>query len=95
MPNGKAAGFVVGETGSDEKPKEPSSLSIGGGLKALVRSLKDDAEAKEIQRVMEETNWNRKLTAARLGISDKALRYKVKQHGISADSGIEQIPKKQ
>lgn len=54
-----------------------------GGLKALVRSLKDDAEAREIQRVLENANWNRRLAAEQLNISYKALLYKIKQHGLS------------
>jgi transcriptional regulator with AAA-type ATPase domain len=52
-------------------------------LKALVRSLKDDAEAKEIQRALDDSNWNRKVAAADLNISYKALLYKIKQHGLS------------
>ncbi len=59
------------------------SASSRGGLKALVRSLKDDAEAKEIQRALEDSNWNRKVAAAQLNISYKALLYKIKQHGLS------------
>ncbi len=59
----------------------PSSSK--GGLKAMVRSLKDDAEAREIQRALEGANWNRKLAAAQLNISYKALLYKIKQHGLS------------
>jgi transcriptional regulator with PAS, ATPase and Fis domain len=61
----------------------PGAASAHGGLKALVRSLKDDAEAKEIQRSLEEANWNRKVAAAQLNISYKALLYKIKQHGLS------------
>jgi two-component system, NtrC family, response regulator AtoC len=57
-----------------------------GGLKALVRSLKDDAEAKEIQRVLDNARWNRKAAAAELNISYKALLYKIKQHGLSPAS---------
>ncbi len=62
--------------------------SIQGGLKALVRSLKDDAEAREITRALEDAHWNRKLAAAQLHISYKALLYKIKQHGLvpSAES---------
>lgn len=51
-------------------------------LKALVRSLKDDTEAREIQRVLENFNWNRRLAAEELNISYKALLYKIKQHGL-------------
>lgn len=54
-----------------------------GGLKALVRNLKDDAEAREIQRALDDSNWNRKVAAAELNISYKALLYKIKQHGLS------------
>lgn len=54
-----------------------------GGLKAMMRNLKDDAEAREIQRALEDSNWNRKVAAAQLNISYKALLYKIKQHGLS------------
>ena len=54
----------------------------GGDLKALVRNLKDDAECKEIQKALQNANWNRKLAAASLNISYKALLYKIKQHGL-------------
>jgi len=54
-----------------------------GGLKAMMRNLKDDAEAREIQRALEDSSWNRKVAAARLNISYKALLYKIKQHGLS------------
>jgi two-component system, NtrC family, response regulator AtoC len=60
-----------------------------GGLKAMMRSLKDDAEAREIQRALEEANWNRKVAAAQLNISYKALLYKIKQHGLSPTEGRE------
>jgi len=60
-----------------------ASSSGRGGLKALVRSLKDDAEAREIQRALDDANWNRKVAAAELNISYKALLYKIKQHGLS------------
>ena len=59
-----------------------SPLSARGGLKALVRSLKDDAEAKEIQRALDNANWNRRRAAVQLNISYKALLYKIKQHGL-------------
>lgn len=56
--------------------------SSGGGLKGLVKDLKSDAECKAIQRALEEAAWNRKLAAAKLNISYKALLYKIKQYGI-------------
>jgi DNA-binding NtrC family response regulator len=65
----------------NEETSAPAAA--GGGLKALVRSLKDDAEAKEIQRALDGTNWNRRLAAVQLNISYKALLYKIKQHGLA------------
>lgn len=62
---------------------DATSSSAKGGLKAMVRSLKDDAEAREIQRALEGANWNRKAAAAQLNISYKALLYKIKQHGLA------------
>ena len=66
-----------------------TSSSGRGGLKALVRSLKDDAEAREIQRALDDANWNRKVAAAELNISYKALLYKIKQHGLSPSGSRE------
>lgn len=66
-----------------------ASASGRGGLKALVRSLKDDAEAREIQRALDDANWNRKVAAAELNISYKALLYKIKQHGLSPSGSRE------
>jgi len=67
----------------DGSIEDGASSSGHGGLKALVRSLKDDAEAREIQRALDDSNWNRKVAAADLNISYKALLYKIKQHGLS------------
>lgn len=67
----------------DGSMEDGASSSGHGGLKALVRSLKDDAEAREIQRALDDSNWNRKVAAADLNISYKALLYKIKQHGLS------------
>jgi len=60
------------------KPQEAPN----GGLKSLVRSLKDEAEAEAIARTLEQTNWNRKEAARILNISYKALLYKTRQYGI-------------
>ena len=54
-----------------------------GGLKSLVRSLKDEAELRAIEQALTATNWNRKLAATRLNISYKALLYKIKQYQIA------------
>jgi hypothetical protein len=51
-------------------------------LKALVRSLKDEAEMEAIADALEKTHWCRKDAAKMLGISYKALLYKIRQFGL-------------
>lgn len=58
--------------------------SNGRGLKMLVRSLKDDAEAIAIARALDANGWNRKKAAVDLQISYKALLYKIKQYNLVA-----------
>ena len=55
------------------------------GLKALVRSLKDEAEMEAIADALEKTHWCRKDAAKMLGISYKALLYKIRQFGLDPD----------
>jgi DNA-binding NtrC family response regulator len=54
-----------------------------GGLKKLVRGLKDDAESAVIAQTLEGTGWNRKAAAIDLKISYKALLYKIKQYNLN------------
>lgn len=53
-----------------------------GDLKALVRTLKDEAEMEAIGQALERTKWNRKEAARLLNISYKALLYKIRQFGL-------------
>ena len=66
-------------------PREEAAPAREQGLKALVRSLKDEAEMEAIADALEKTHWCRKDAAKMLGISYKALLYKVRQFGL--DSG--------
>src|ERR1035437_7570597 len=66
-------------------PRHEATLPPEHGLKALVRSLKDEAEMEAIADALEKTHWCRKDAAKMLGISYKALLYKVRQFGL--DSG--------
>jgi two-component system, NtrC family, response regulator AtoC len=59
-----------------------ASGSPAGGLKSIVRGVKDEAEIIAISKALEETKWNRKRAAERLNISYKALLYKIRQYGI-------------
>ena len=66
-------------------PMRPSSDGEAnrGGLKRLVRGLKDDAESAVIAQTLDGTGWNRKAAANDLKISYKALLYKIKQYNLS------------
>ena len=55
-------------------------------LKSLVRGLKEEAEAKAIAEALRQTNWRRKDAARILGISYKALLYKMRQFGFTPAS---------
>ena len=60
--------------------------NASGGLKGLVRGVKDEAEIEAISRALDETNWNRKKAAVLLKISYKALLYKIRQYDIQRTS---------
>jgi DNA-binding NtrC family response regulator len=60
-------------------PHEDGVAPREQGLKALVRGLKEEAEMEAIADALEKTNWSRKEAARLLGISYKALLYKMRQ----------------
>jgi two-component system response regulator AtoC len=51
-------------------------------LKDVSRTAAREAERELIQRMLQQTRWNRKETAENLGISYKALLYKIKENGL-------------
>jgi DNA-binding NtrC family response regulator len=58
----------------------PGSVATPGKkLKSIVRQVKNGAEAIAIAEALEQTGWKRKKAAATLGISYKALLYKMRQ----------------
>jgi two-component system response regulator AtoC len=57
--------------------------SKGVDLKAIAKRAAQIAEKKVIERVLDQTRWNRKEAAERLQISYKALLYKMKDNGLS------------
>lgn len=63
-----------------------ASVQSEGGLKGLVRNVKDEAEIEAISKALEQTNWNRKKAATILQISYKALLYKIRQYDIQRTS---------
>jgi two-component system response regulator AtoC len=62
-----------------------ADFSTGDGidLKAISRRAAQIAEKRVIERVLQQTRWNRKEAAGRLQISYKALLYKMKENGLS------------
>ena len=65
------------------KPAVINAAEMNGGLKSLVRSSKGETELKAIEEALAATNWNRKMAAARLNISYKALLNKVKEYRLT------------
>jgi DNA-binding NtrC family response regulator len=63
-------------------PREEIRAPREQGLKALVRGLKDEAEMEAIADALEKTRWCRKDAAKMLGISYKALLYKMRQFNL-------------
>jgi len=92
-------GSVVDEikhTGFRQKERENASDSTDLGslgadfsseqgidLKAISRRAAQLAEKGVIEKVLQQTRWNRKEAAGRLQISYKALLYKMKENGLS------------
>lgn len=68
-------------------PSEQTPAPREQGLKALVRGLKDEAEMEAIGDALEKTNWCRKDAAKILGISYKALLYKMRQFNLDPGRG--------
>ena len=58
----------------------------GIDLKAISRRAAQLAEKRVIERVLQQTRWNRKEAATRLQISYKALLYKMKENGLNEKS---------
>jgi DNA-binding NtrC family response regulator len=55
-------------------------------LKDISRTAAREAERELILRMLQHTRWNRKETAEMLGISYKALLYKIKENGLDRAS---------
>jgi two-component system, NtrC family, response regulator AtoC len=70
-------------------PTEIASAAADAGnysLKDISRTAAREAERELIFRMLQQTHWNRKETAEILGISYKALLYKIKENGLDKAS---------
>jgi two-component system response regulator AtoC len=60
----------------------PAPQPENHSLKDVSRTAARGAERDLIARMLQQTRWNRKETADILGISYKALLYKIKENGL-------------
>jgi two-component system, NtrC family, response regulator AtoC len=84
-PHGLAATVAAGAAASVPAPMppiEPGQYS----LKDVSRHAAREAERELILRMLQHTRWNRKEAAEILGISYKALLYKIKENGLDRAS---------
>jgi two-component system, NtrC family, response regulator AtoC len=74
-PAAPAPAATVPETGA----AAATPPSVGGSLKDIARHAAREAERELIFRTLQQTRWNRREAAEILGISYKALLYKIKE----------------
>ena len=65
---------------------EGASGAAAVSLKDIARTAAREAECDLILRMLTRTRWNRKEAAQILGISYKALLYKIKENGLDKAS---------
>jgi two-component system response regulator AtoC len=70
---------------TEEPQEKTSSVSDQVSLKVIARAAARAAEREAIARVLKETRWNRVRAAKLLGISYRALLYKIKDVGLAAE----------
>ena len=78
----KNQGYPLVERRKQDRRSKSSALSTmkldGSNLKLITRDVARKVEEEMIKKVLERTHWNRKEAAKILGISYKALLYKIK-----------------
>jgi DNA-binding NtrC family response regulator len=78
-----AAAVAVPSTATAAVAPDPLAAVDGNtSLKDVSRIAAREAEKVLILRMLQQTRWNRKETAQMLGISYKALLYKIKDAGL-------------
>ena len=68
----------AGVTGAEPDPHVP--------LKEIGRHAAEEAERELIYRTLQQTRWNRREAAEMLGVSYKALLYKIKRADLDGAS---------
>jgi DNA-binding NtrC family response regulator len=83
-PSADVARSTRAEAPAAVPPAQSPPLPVGGSvsLKDIARNAAREAEKELILRMLTRTRWNRKEAAEHLGISYKALLYKIKENGL-------------
>ena len=90
--NPPAAMAPVGVGSGPTAPLTPTEIACAAAaagnysLKDISRTAAREAERELIFKMLQQTRWNRKETAEILGISYKALLYKIKENGLDKAS---------
>jgi two-component system response regulator AtoC len=63
----------------DPAPAVDASAAVSGSLRDIARQAAREAEREIIIRTLQQTRWNRREAAELLGVSYKALLYKIKE----------------
>ena len=82
------ARFQSGERGLDRLAQLIEEIEATAGevpLREVGRRVSLEAERAMIDQVLDQTHWNRKQAARRLGVSYKTLLQKIKNCGLSPD----------
>jgi len=68
----------------------PEMISLDGpiSLKKLTRQCVRELERKVILKVLQQHHWNRKQAARTLGISYRALLYKIRDAGLPSNRAL-------
>ncbi len=76
---------ILPELVSSGHAKLPFDIPANGpvSLKKITRKAADEIERKMIFATLQATNWNRKRAARNLGISYRALLYKLRSYGVA------------
>ena len=86
---GGTRGRVAVVLGQDRDPLDLTAIGVDIAqddifdLKAISRRAAQLAEKRVIEKVLNQTRWNRKEAAEKLQISYKALLYKMKESGLN------------
>jgi two-component system, NtrC family, response regulator AtoC len=86
-PSAPAAAAAPSMTASSPISIAAAAAEAGNySLKDISRTAAREAERELIFKMLQQTRWNRKETAEILGISYKALLYKIKENGLDKAS---------